>query len=99
MTGSGLLLDFHGQRHGQNSTELGYVYRWDEQSRRSFILHLQCFGCNNLSLCRKSDLNEGILPTEGVASVSALLARFRILVKSAAEYLYAYKLEHVGATS
>merc|ERR1719209_954178 len=24
---SGLLLDFHGQGHGQNSTELGYVYR------------------------------------------------------------------------
>ena len=40
MTGSGLLLDFHGQRHGQNSTELGYVYRWDEQSRQSFVLHL-----------------------------------------------------------
>lgn len=53
MSDSGLLLDFHGQRHGQNSTELGYVYR-------------------------KSDLNEGILPTEGVASVSALLARTSI---------------------
>merc|ERR1711990_1036910 len=26
MVTSGLLLDFHGQRHGQNSTELGYVY-------------------------------------------------------------------------
>ena len=91
MTGSGLLLDFHGQRHGQNSTELGYVYRWDEQSRQSFVLHLQCFflilGCNDFSLCRKSDLNEGILPAEGVASVSALLARFQILVKSFAEYL------------
>ena len=91
MTGSGLLLDFHGQRHGQNSTELGYVYRWDQQSRQSFILHLQCFflilGCNIFSLCRKSDLNEGILPAEGVASVSALLARFQILVKSFAEYL------------
>ena len=91
MTGSGLLLDFHGQRHGQNSTELGYVYRWDEQSRQSFILHRQCFflilGCNDFSLCRKSDLNEGILPAEGVASVSALLARFQILVKSDAEYL------------
>ena len=90
MTGSGLLLDFHGQRHGQNSTELGYVYRWDEQSRQSFILHLQfflTFGCNNFPICRKSDLNEGILPAERVASVSALLARFQILVKSVAEYL------------
>ena len=91
MTGSGLLLDFHGQRHGQNSTELGYVYRWDQQSRQSFILHFQRFflilGYNNFSLCRKSDLNEGILPAEGVASVSALLARFQILVKSVPEYL------------
>ena len=26
MGSSGLLLDFHGQGHGQNSTELGYVY-------------------------------------------------------------------------
>ena len=85
MTGSGLLLDFHGQRHGQNSTELGYVYRWDEQSRQSFVLHLQCFFL--ILGCRKSDLNEGILPAEGVASVSALLARFQILVKSVAEYL------------
>ena len=95
MTGSGLLLDFHGQRHGQNSTELGYVYRWDEQSRQSFILHLQCFfsfwAAMTFSLCRKSDLNEGNLPAEGVASVSALLARFQILVKCK-------KLEHTGAT-
>merc|ERR1712216_935794 len=50
MATSGLLLDFHGQRHGQNSTELGYVYR-------------------------KSDINEGNLPTEGVSSVSSLLTR------------------------
>merc|ERR1712055_744542 len=50
MATSGLLLDFHGQGHGQNSTELGYVYR-------------------------KSDLNEGNLPIEGVSSVSSLLAR------------------------
>jgi len=50
MATSGLLLDFHGQRHLQNSTELGYVYR-------------------------KSDLNEGNLPREGVSSVSSLLAR------------------------
>jgi len=50
MASSGLLLDFHGQGHGQNSTELGYVYR-------------------------KSDLNEGNLPTEGVSSISSLLTR------------------------
>jgi len=50
MATSGLLLDFHGQRHGQNSTELGYVYR-------------------------KSDMNEGNLPTEGVSSISSLLTR------------------------
>ena len=33
MASSGLLLDFHGQRHGQNSTELGYVYRLDRSLR------------------------------------------------------------------
>lgn len=65
MATSGLLLDFHGQRHLQNSTELGYVYRWDGQS----IMYPKM-------LLRKSDLNEGNLPREGVSSVSSLLARF-----------------------
>ena len=48
-------------------------------------------GCNDFSLCRKSDLNEGNLPAEGVASVSALLARFQIVVKCK-------QLEHAGAS-
>jgi len=63
MASSGLLLDFHGQGHGQNSTELGYVYRLDRSSRSVWLLF------------RKSDLNEGNLPTEGVSSVSSLLTR------------------------